>query len=504
MLNTKFFQDVDIKHAEIKPGRLLHVRICSDPAIDLLCVYQHAWNPAKAEYQQRSLSAEQLLMNSRQDIWQRMQGWIAGVPKRNLLAVLGDFNAALSPHHPHVGTGVGPAHDHKKDGHALQSLIQTAVLNAINTWRKRGSQASTFWTHRGEGSQIDFILTRNPCTISQLRPNTLQQAPIVRPTGFRHVPVQCYLQWPKPPRTTQSPKVTAFQVKRVFSKSPQVLEHFRDRVQQLDCSAEHLDFKLQEVWQQCCPQKAILPVQQSSSDSICLKNFWASKRRLQSLSVLSTSISWPLRCCGSHASADPLLSACKYMQHLLACWKATACFQRLNTALRKSSQQAGSDKVDGQIQGALEADKRGLTYLYKCMNTMRPKNPKRTVHIKSSEGRLQSNSSELATITSYFSSLFESTEPPILPQWHLQSPLDISHAEIRQALGSLSSKKALPKSQAPAALWKAGDNTVEIYTLQRLSASLFTRGDSNASRLAHLLHGSDSEARQGSYITSQP
>ena len=214
MLNTKYFQDVDIKHAEIKPGRLLHVRICSNPAIDLLCVYQHAWNPAKAEYQQRSLSAEQLLLNNRQDIWQRMQGWIAGVPKRNLLAVLGDFNAALSPHHPHVGTGVGPAHDHKKDGHALQSLIQTAGLNAINTWRKRGSQASTFWTHRGEGSQIDFILTRNPCALSQLRPSALPQAPIVRPTGFRHVPVQCYLQWPKPPRTTQSPQVTALQVKK--------------------------------------------------------------------------------------------------------------------------------------------------------------------------------------------------------------------------------------------------------------------------------------------------
>ena len=118
MLNTKYFQDVDIKRAEIKPGRLLHVRICSNPAIDLLCVYQHAWNPAKSEYQHRSVPAEQLLMNNRQDIWQSMQGWIAGIPKRNLLAVLGDFNAALSPLHPHVGTGVGPARDHKKDGHA--------------------------------------------------------------------------------------------------------------------------------------------------------------------------------------------------------------------------------------------------------------------------------------------------------------------------------------------------------------------------------------------------
>ena len=144
MLNTQYFQGVDVKHAEIHPGRLLHVRICSSPSIDLLCVYQHAWNPAKAEYQHRPLSAEQLLINERQEVWQQIHGWIAGVPKRNLLVALGDFNASLSPQHPHIGQGVGHVHVRKKDGHALQSLIQTAGLNAVNTWQKGGQHASTF------------------------------------------------------------------------------------------------------------------------------------------------------------------------------------------------------------------------------------------------------------------------------------------------------------------------------------------------------------------------
>ena len=79
MLNTQYFSGTDIKHAEIHPGRLLHVRICSNPAIDLLCVYQHAWNPAKSEFQHRSVPAEQLLINKRQEVWQSVQGWIAGV-----------------------------------------------------------------------------------------------------------------------------------------------------------------------------------------------------------------------------------------------------------------------------------------------------------------------------------------------------------------------------------------------------------------------------------------
>ena len=184
MLNTSFFSSTDIKHAEIIPGRMLHVRICSDPAIDLLCVYQHAWNPAKSEFQHRSVPAEQLLINKRQEVWSKMQGWIAGVPKRNLLGILGDFNASLYPQHPHVGFGVGHSHLHKKDGQALQSLIQTAGLNAVNTWGKSGQKASTFWTHRGEGSQIDFILVRNPCNLSRIRSATLPQAPIVHPHWF--------------------------------------------------------------------------------------------------------------------------------------------------------------------------------------------------------------------------------------------------------------------------------------------------------------------------------
>ena len=153
-------------------------------------------------------------------------------------------------------------------------------------------------------------------------------------------------------------------------------------------------------------------------------------------------------------------TARKYMQHLLQCWQATARFQNLNSALRKRSQKARSDKLEAQIQEALNADQKGLTHLYKCMNTMRPKQPKRAIHIKSSDGQLQSNASELATITDYFGRIFESAEPPVLPQWHLQSALDITKAELRQALDSLSSKKALPKLQAPAALWKAGAEVV--------------------------------------------
>ena len=66
MLRTTYFVGLDIKHAELHPGRLLHLRICSDPAVDLLGVYQHAWNLAKAEFQHQQQTPEQLLMDKRQ------------------------------------------------------------------------------------------------------------------------------------------------------------------------------------------------------------------------------------------------------------------------------------------------------------------------------------------------------------------------------------------------------------------------------------------------------
>ena len=94
------------------------------------------------------------------------------------------------------------------------------------------------------------------------------------------------------------------------------------------------------------------------------------------------------------------------------------------------------------------------------MNTMRPKNPKRSIHIKIQEGRLQRNASELGVIKAYFSNVFSSDEPPILSEWYLQGSLNISEDEIRKALQSLSRRKALPRGQMPAALWIAGTEAV--------------------------------------------
>ena len=419
MLRTTYFAGLDIKHAELHPGRLLHLRICSDPAIDLLGVYQHAWNLAKAEFQHQQQTPEQLLIERRQLIWTSVRGWINSIPKRNLMTVVGDFNASLEPSHPNIGKGVGHAHAHKNDGQALQALIQTAGLNAANTWGRSGQSASTFWTHKGEGSQIHYVLLRNPCNLASLRCGPLPNAPIIHPTGFRRIPVQCFLTWPKPPRSqTQSEDWTASQIDRVCKKHPRILEQFRSALQQTTCAAEQLDSRLREAWQQCQPASIKLPIKAQQHNQICLKAFWEAKRSLRAIAdrqIVQYGIS---NASGAGRSVAGLLGASRlFVQQMLQGWQSAARFQSLQSAVRKRSAQARKEKIEKQIEDALEADEKGLTYLYKCMNTMRPKNPKRGTHIKTQDGRLQGNASELDAIRAYFSNVFSSEEPPVLPDW---------------------------------------------------------------------------------------
>ena len=237
------------------------------------------------------------------------------------------------------------------------------------------------------------------------------------------------------------------------------MARFRAQLDHMLCTAEQLDASLLAAWQRSQQPVVQLPLAASQPDRICLKTFWEIKRKLRVVANTSMEEYVIIHPVHPITTFQNVFSATRrYAQHLLQCWQTAAKFQKQNAALKARSTQARKQKLEQQIEEAIAA--KGLTHLYKCMNTMRPKNPRRTIHIKSQDGRLQSNEDELTTIKGHFSKVFSSSEPPVLPEWHLQSPLNISHHEIRQAVRSLSAKKALPKGQAPSSLWKAGEDFV--------------------------------------------
>ena len=461
MINKYSFRDCPVKLAELTPGRFQHIRIGTTPPIDLLNVYQFAWNPAKTELQHQSSSPEQLLLEQRQDVWNKMRSWIASIPKRNSLVIAGDFNASLEILHPYVGPGTGPVHWHKKDNSVIQAIIQTSGLNAVNTWRKAGRQASAFCTQKGEGSQIDYILLRNPCNPSRLNACTLPHSPIIHPTDFRHILVQYTIPWPTIPKQSQISNLIAASVRRTCARQPAVLERFCQEVADLNCTAEELDQPLlakRQMGQHSAPR---LPIVQLPSQESNLKSYWESKRHLRMLAdttmppcILS------VHEVGALHRHERLNCKGRFLQAVLQRWQAAAVFQIQNIALRKRTRDRKREKPESQIAEATEADRKGLTHLYKYMNTLRPKHPKRSIHITGPEGRLQSDQTEIANVWEYFQGIFSSSSPKLQATWHLQGALNFSKEEIRSALRRLSAKKAFPSGHAPALLWQSGESTV--------------------------------------------
>ena len=286
-------------------------------------------------------------MQKRQGIWRKLQAWVSSIPKRNQMVLLGDFNSSLQPQLPNIGLGVGPAHLHKKDSQSLQSLICHAGLNVVNSWSRPGQSASTFWTHRGEGSQIDFIIVRNPCNISEMKAAPLHKSPLVHPTGFRHVPGHCYLKWPEPPKQKKSAAaMTAFRVNQICNGSPHVVEAFRERLQQMHCAAEKLDSQLCEAWSQCQPAAVTLPLIREDPNKVCLKSYWTAKNNLRRINSEEVT-SYILIDVTQQVPVSSLSrTSIEHMRRLISAWHASARFQKLNKMLRDRSRAAKQDKTD--------------------------------------------------------------------------------------------------------------------------------------------------------------
>ena len=92
-------------------GRLLHVRLLLRIPLDILCVYQVAWNPQKSTLD--SSHKVEHLVKQRARVWQRISTWISQTPRSHVL--LGDFNCPLVHDPPVCGPGLVPydAHPHR-------------------------------------------------------------------------------------------------------------------------------------------------------------------------------------------------------------------------------------------------------------------------------------------------------------------------------------------------------------------------------------------------------
>ena len=134
-----------------KPGRILHVQITqSFQTFDVVNVYQFAWN--------HTVPVE-VMISKRDQVWQKLGGLLAQLPKRNILLLAGDFNTSATSMPRLVGRGIAVPDTVVPDQGAFVALLETHSLVALNTWGK-SRHCHTFSLNERVKSQIDFVLTR--------------------------------------------------------------------------------------------------------------------------------------------------------------------------------------------------------------------------------------------------------------------------------------------------------------------------------------------------------
>ena len=127
LIHKTFIASQGIRLATVVPGRLLQIRLDTEPAITVFAVYQAVWNDGAKQEDSRT---------QREQLWSRLNSSIKGVPQRSQLLIAGDFNTPCLPQPPFVGPSVlaDPTKVKQKDQHRLQQLISMHNLVALNTW----------------------------------------------------------------------------------------------------------------------------------------------------------------------------------------------------------------------------------------------------------------------------------------------------------------------------------------------------------------------------------
>ena len=212
-------------HAHI-PGRMVQIRIDTEPAIVVFALYQLVWGDS---------SAGEDLQRRREEVWSALHSAVRGTPWRAQLIIAGDFNTPCLPEPSLAGPGIPPvAHIRQTDQPRFQQLITAFDLNVLNTWQRR-KHARTYRFPKKDGlqqTQIDFVLARACQVDAATRCARPLRTPFVPTTGMHHLPILVSMPRPARPRTpTACRSINAANL--MLRDQPQLSLQFQNRVQQL-------------------------------------------------------------------------------------------------------------------------------------------------------------------------------------------------------------------------------------------------------------------------------
>ena len=360
------------------------------------------------------------------------------VPRRHGCLIVGDLNTPAVSEPGVCGPAVVQQQIQQQDQAEFQDILRKHQCCILNSWSGTGNNMRTYIppgdVDGQRGTQIDFVIARDALAddISK-RAGPLLSPPV----DADIVPSQPLSHCHDYRSNTQRPPV-GLKPRQVQQElhDPNRTYMFQALVQPALAVTEpedELDQVLLQGWrlsQQLAPpptaprQSLDLQAQHHTVRGNILL-MWQQRASLRAL-----------------AGTGQVEQGGRSLKTLWDAWAVTAKLQATTRQLRRECRRRKTLRI-------LEAV--NSENIHQAAKKFGPKQVRRRLQLRSTEGQIQSQEAELQQILKYFRTLFAG---PIHTPVTLSQDMEFAEEELQQALGRLAAGKAMPTPSAPAALWE--------------------------------------------------
>ncbi|CAE7227379.1 Pol, partial [Symbiodinium sp. CCMP2456] len=432
LLDRGLCSNGQVLHTDPIPGRLLHVRLQRpDWTLDTYNVYRRQIG------QGRDTAEEVRALRNR--VWQAFEAVLARAPQRHTILAAGDFNCPLRE-----GACAGPRcapQDTKPpaDQSSFLRALEDHHMIQVNSWQR---QAGATYYHAKGQTLIDHVLLRkSQCDQRAKTAKPVKTSLAAWRQGSYHLPVLCSLpvhrfhslNKPKQPkrewnhwdliRSLRDPHSSQLQAFRQAVAAGLSKAVDAPTINALLCSCASQVFP-----PQVRPQR--LTAWQTQPMQVGIKGMWQAYAQWKRVALR-----------GNGA--------------ILRVWRSYATFRKAQRDFRKAGKQARKQWFSNRLQDLQQAAARkDMRALFAGMRTMAPKKKKSEVQLKSPDGHLQSAEAQIRQLRVHYQQVYKRDPQKPPPTTRAQLCIEVTEAEVQQALSSLLAHKATPPHLASTAMWK--------------------------------------------------
>lgn len=421
-------------------GRLVHLRLnIGTRPLDLVACYQHVFQPT------------QRCTAMREKWWNCLEHVLMGIPNRNGLVLLGDFNCSVSASPSITGTStfawrqsLCKGFQHPDQGRFLQILRRFALV-VLNSW---SHQLGPTYVHGDQANRIDHICVRQMFADGEARRvHYVWDSPFMAQKQVGHTPILCTIAKYWVPTfahgTIQHITMQQRQNGRLaFQTQSHTWQQFAQATQsqlsnaltsgQLDADLM-MDTMHKQVLQTFCDYFPSTPTQRMDPPWVralpLILNKWEHRRRM-------------------------LRPGTGDLHDIFLKWFHVIQFQKLKRFHKKQARVIRQQQFREIVTTAASAAATHDTHkLFNLINRFAPKQPKKQIQLRNTAGHLASPVESAAIMYKFVADTWAG--PSCLGLTFDQAPgVPFTVHQLQKALSMIPISRAVAKPFAPGIVWR--------------------------------------------------